>query len=62
MNNAVTLQQQAVRDAYAQGGLANPRYEAAFAALSEIRLRTMADQYRRARGLPPDAKTPYHPK
>lgn len=44
MNNAETLQQQAVRDAHAQGGLANPSYEAAFAALSKIRLKTMAQE------------------
>lgn len=48
-----------VRDSYAKTGDCNPEYQREFDALSDLRMAEMADNYRRHRGLPPNAKTPY---
>ena len=59
MNHAEAAQAQKVRKAYATTGSVNPDYEIEHSKLSDIRRSNMADQYRRARGLSPNAKTPY---
>lgn len=59
MNHAETAQAQKVREAYATTGSVNPEYQEQFSKLSDMRRASMADQHRRARGLSPNAKTPY---
>lgn len=54
-----TSQVRKVRDAYAKTGDCNPEYRREFDALSDMRMREMAANYRYHRGLPPDGKTPY---
>ncbi|MHC5194845.1 hypothetical protein ACYSUW_13920 [Pseudomonas frederiksbergensis] len=59
MIHAEAAQAKKVREAYATTGSVNPAYEKAHSKLSDMRRANMADQYRRARGLSPNAKTPY---
>jgi hypothetical protein len=58
---AVSIESQAqkVRIAYAKTGNVNPEYEREFEILSNMRLDSMAANFRDGRGLPPDGKTPY---
>lgn len=59
MSHAIQVQAQRVRAAYAMTGSENPEYEREFAVLSDMRRASMADHFRKARGLSPAAKTPY---
>lgn len=59
MSHAIAAQAQRVRAAYASTGSVNPDYAREFDALAEMRRASMADLYRKARGLPPSAETPY---
>jgi hypothetical protein len=59
MNQAEAEQARKVNAAYATTRSVNPEYEREFEILSEMRRANMADQFRSARGLPPNGKTPY---
>lgn len=59
---AIEAQAQKVRSAYASTGGVNPEYEVEFAKLSEMKKVSMANDYRKARGLHFSAKTPYCPR
>lgn len=50
-----------VNAAYFKTGGINPEYEREFDILSDMRRASMAQAFRRSRGLPPSAKTPYCP-
>lgn len=56
---AIDAQAVVVREAYAKANGLSPEYEREFDKLSDMRGKKMADDFRSARGLPPDAKTPY---
>lgn len=56
---AVNEQANRARAAYARTGRVNPDYEREFDILSDMRADAQAKTFRQARGLPPDAKTPY---
>ena len=57
--SAIDAQAVVVNQAYAKTNGLNPEYEREFDKLSDMRWKKMADDFRSARGLPPDAKTPY---
>lgn len=59
MNHAEAAQAQKVREAYATTGSVNPEYQKEHSRLSDLRRANMANQFRRERGLNPNAKTPY---
>lgn len=48
-----------VNKAYSEHGFPSPEYDKEFDELHDMRLKFMAIQYRRERGLPPGSKTPY---
>jgi hypothetical protein len=59
MNEAIAIQAQKIRLAYAVTRSPNPEYEREFDILSDMRADAQAAQFRRDRGLPHNAKTPY---
>ena len=59
MSNAIEVQSQKGRAAYAVTGSVNPEYEREFDILSDMRRAKMAQEFRAERGLPPTAATPY---
>lgn len=56
---AIDAQATVVRKAYAKNNGLSSEYEREFDKLSDMRWKKMADDFRSARGLPPDGKTPY---
>lgn len=59
MKQAEAAQAKKVRAAYATTHDVNPDYVREFEILADMRRANMAYAYRRVRGLPPNAKTPY---
>lgn len=59
MNLEIEAQRKKVNAAYRATNSVNPEYNAQFDILSNMRAEAQAQQFREARGLPPDAKTPY---
>lgn len=59
MSKAEVDQARIVNAAYWKTGTVNPEYEREFETLADMRRANMADKFRDARGLPPNAKTPY---
>lgn len=59
---AIEAQAQKVRSAYARTNCVNPEYEVEFATLSDMKKVSMANDYRKERGLHESAKTPYCPR
>ncbi len=51
-----------VRQAYAEHGFHSTEYQTEFDELSDMCKQQMAEQFRHARGQPPDARTPYCPR
>lgn len=55
----IARKQQAVRQAYAAHGFHSSEYQRGFDELHDLRMRFMAQQFRKHRGLPPNYRTPY---
>lgn len=58
-SNDIETKLQEVRKAYAKNDGCSPEYEKVFDELHIMNMIFMAQNYRKARGLSPDAKTPY---
>lgn len=59
MRQEEAMQARRVNLAYGKTNSCNPEYEHEFDILSEMRRKNMAEDFRKERGLPCDAKTPY---
>lgn len=59
MSPEIAAQVSKVKTAYFTGGVSDPVYEQEFVILSTMRAAAQAERFRKERGLPPAAKTPY---
>lgn len=59
MSLEISAQVTKVKNAFYSGGANSPVYEREFVTLSSMRAAAQAERFRKARGLPPDSKTPY---
>lgn len=55
----IQAKRQQVNAAYSEHGFHSSQYQKSFDELHDMNMSFMADQFRKALGLPPGAKTPY---